>query len=394
MQAATQQIANDTIAQCKALEIDRSLCPINMEDLRRGFGHEDNVVDPLMEQMRSVLRLGPRASDASQHRARRFSDADRPEDGASASLRTTMVRSRDGTRWLPAPDEQSLRYGQRKTESAIEDHESIAKSGLIHHECASAVCAVARVFETTELLELIISFLETKDIIPLRLTSKQWNSTICESPQLRLHFFTYGQWARPGSQFQLLPLSVPGLAIELGHELHLGRWIKITFTPECARRISQNSNPTRRVRARSIFEGLRGGLGSRRRGSNDTWPATQSSPTINSTLQYEDLFVTQPPLLGMQAFIVFTDDEQEKENSFDPDSESPPAELLPCAKLSCDAGITLGFLAETAQSLLNSQPAGPSTAKDVRVVFKGIMSFCAAETAPKKRTRTRIVTPI
>ena len=365
-----------------------------MEDLRREFDHEENVVDPLMEQMRSILRLGPRASDASQHRARRFSDADRPENGIFPRTRTSMVRSRDGTRWLPAPDEQSLRYGQSRTDSATDDQESIATSDLQDHTCESAVCAVARVFETTELLELILSFLETKDVISLRRTSKQWNSTVCESPQLRLHFFTYGQWARPGSQFQLLPLSVPGLSIGLGDELHLGRWIKITFTPECAKRISRNADPTRRVRARSIFEGLRGGLGSRRRGSNDTWPATKPTPNTNSTLQYEDLLVTQPPLLGMQAFIVFTDDEQEKENFCDPDDESPPSELLPCAKLSCDAGITLGFLAETAQSLLNSQPAGPSTATDARVAFKGIMSFCPAETTPKRRTRTRIVTPI
>jgi hypothetical protein len=347
-----------------------------------------------MEQMRSILRLGPRASDASQHRARRFSDADRPEHGSSATVRTSMVPSRDGTRWLPAPDEQSLRYGQRMTDSRAEDEESTATSDLKDHNCTSAVCAVARVFETTELLELILSFLETKDIITLRRTSKQWSSTVCESPQLRLHFFTYGQWGRPGSQFQLLPLSIPGLAIELGDELHLGRWIKITFTPECAKRISRNADPTRRVRARSIFEGLRGGLGSRRRASNDMWPARKTTSTINSTLQYEDLLVTQPPLLGMQAFIVFTDEEQEKENSCDPDDESSPSELLPCAKLSCDAGITLGFLAETAQSLLNSQPAGSSTATDARVAFKGIMSFCAAGTTPKRRTRTRIVTPI
>lgn len=366
-----------------------------MDDLRRAFNiRNENAIDPLMEQMRSTLQLGPRASDPSQNRARRFSDADRPETESSSTLHPSAIRSMDGSRWLPAPDEQSLRYGQRRQDSTAQDETPIATSNLEAHICDSTDCAAIRVFELPELLELVLSFLETKDILELRRTNRHWDATIHKSPQLRLHFFTYGQWARPGSQFQLVPLNIPGLSIELGDELHLGRWIVVTFTPECARRISANPNPTRRVRARSIFEGLRGGLGTRRRGSDDAWPATKSTPTVNSTLQYEDLFVTQPPVLGMQAFIVYTDSDTNNQNAFESDDDSQPNGPPACAKLSCDAGITLGFLAETAQSLINSQPAGPSNAGDVRVVFKTIMSFCAAETVPKKRTRTRMVTPI
>lgn len=352
----------------------------------------NHVIDPLMEQMRSILRLGPRASDPSQRRLRRFSDADRPLGDQPLRAEPLAIRSRDGTRWLPAPDEQSHRIGQKRTNSTLDDPEPSPLPTLDEHHCKSAICAVTRVFETTELLELIISFLETRDVIGLRRTSRQWDYTIRQSPQLRLHFFTYGQWARPGSQFQLLPLNLPGLSFELGKELHLGRWIIITFTPEAARRISPNPQPTRRVRSRSIFEGLRGGLGSKSYGSNDTWPV--SAPTVNTTVQYEELFVTQPPVLGVQAFIVYFDKDTDEQNVTEVSDESPNDGLRACAKLSCDAGITLGFLAETAQSLLNAQKAGPSNAKDARVVFKTIMSFCDPEQAPKKRTRTRTVTPL
>ena len=353
----------------------------------------NNVVDPLMEQMRSILRLGPRASDPSQHRLRRFSDADRPSGHQPMRTEPMAIRSRDGTRWLPAPDEQSHRIGQRR-DSTVDDHdyESSQLPVLEDHHCNSAICAVTRVFETTELLELVLSFLETKDVICLRRTSRQWDYTIRQSPQLRLHFFTFGQWARPGSQFQLLPLNLPGLSIELGDELHLGRWIIITLTPEAARCISPDPKPNRRVRSRSIFEGLRGGLGPRRQSFNDTWP--RSAPTVNSTIQYEELFVSQPPVLGMQAFIIYFDKGENEPRAKEDIDESPDDELRACAKISCDAGITLGFLAETVQSLLNSQKAGPSNAKDVLVVFKTIMSFCDPEQAPKKRTRTRTVTPL
>jgi hypothetical protein len=96
----------------------------------------------------------------------------------------------------------------------------------------------------------------------------------------------------------------------------------------------------------------------------------------------------------MQAFIVYFDKGEIEGNADEDSGGSSDDELRACAKLSCDAGITLGFLAETAQSLLNSQKAGPSNAKDVRVVFKTIMSFCGPEQATKKRTRTRTVTPL
>ena len=377
-----------------------------MERLNDGSGSQpgsqenDTVtVDPLMEQMRSTLRLGSPASSF-RRRERRFSDADvRPADGTPAIQQSIAIRSRDGSRWLPVPDEMSQRV--RHTSSDCNKQDSFGSFPIQPgeaHTCSSAVCAISKVFETTELLELILSSLDTKDIISLRRTNHHWHSTVEHSPQLRLHFFTYGQWSRPGASFQLLPLNLPGLTIEQGDELHLGQWINISFTPEAARKICPEAKPSRRVRSRSIFEGLRGGLGSRTQGASDGWPRSNATPTVSSTLQYEDLFVTQPPIVGMQAFIVypkrFASDDGRCEGDEAEERDLPAA----CAKLNSDAGITLGFLAETAHELLAShrKESGPSNLDpaDVRVVYKGIMSFCAPEEAPRKRNHSRLVTRI
>ncbi|KAI6909865.1 hypothetical protein KC355_g18442, partial [Hortaea werneckii] len=145
-----------------------------------------------------------------------------------------------------------------------------------------------------------------------------------------------------------------------------------------------DSTPKKRLRSRSFFEGLRGGLGARAGSSSDQWPKADEH-TVNSNTgtegvnapQYKDLFVAQPPVVGMQAFIYTNSDSSSKDDA-DDSTKQPCA----CAKLSCDAGITLGFLAETAQSLLRSrqaEPASSAAAKDVRVVFKAIVSFTKGE---------------
>src|ERR1700761_6612116 len=173
--------------------------------------------DPLMEQMRSILQLGPRASDPSQSRGRRFSDADRPNPQLSLSRpEPVAVWSRDGTRLLPAPDEQSHSSNTGFASFSTLAQRPEAFGSVEQHTCAATPCAVKTVFETTELLELVLSFLETKDILSSRLTGRKWAVIIHESPLLRLHFFTFGQWSRPGAQFQLLPLRLPGLRFELG----------------------------------------------------------------------------------------------------------------------------------------------------------------------------------
>ncbi|RMY80319.1 hypothetical protein D0862_12789 [Hortaea werneckii] len=276
------------------------------------------------------------------------------------------------------------------------------------HYCLSATCSLREVFQTTELLELILSFIETKDILAQRLTSKQWASTIIASPQLRLHFFYYPQFTRPADEFILLPLSLPGLLIQQGEPLHLGRWIHISMTEAAAKDIHPfDSTPKKRLRSRSFFEGLRGGLGAKPGSSSDQWPKADEravNPTAGNSgivaLQYKDLFVAQPPVVGMQAFI-YTDSTSPSASSSSFSSEeaddSPTKPPCACAKLSCDAGITLGFLAETAQSLLRSRQAEPGSsaaAEDVRVVYKAIVSFTKGESAPRKRGASRRISRI
>ncbi|KAI7303280.1 hypothetical protein KC315_g15759, partial [Hortaea werneckii] len=356
--------------------------------------NHDTSVDPLLEQMSGLLRLTHRPSTSSKvrQRPRRFSDADQLPSNLEPE--TLAVRSRDGSRWLPKPAEQTEIHGSRNragssllasgTKQDVDFNNSSDPNETPNpHNCLSATCSLREVFRTTELLELILSFIETKDILAQRLTSKQWASTIIASPQLKLHFFYYPQFTRPADEFILLPLSLPGLLIQQGEPLHLGRWIHISMTEAAAKAICPfDSTPKKRLRSRSFFEGLRGGLGARAGSSNDQWPKTDEHAVDSSTgtegvsaLQYKDLFVAQPPVVGMQAFI-YTNFTSATEN--DSDTDDSTKHPCACAKLSCDAGITLGFLAETAQSLLRSrqaEPASSAAAKDVRVVFKAIVSF-------------------
>ena len=311
------------------------------------------------------------------------------------SLRPLPVRSMDGSRWLPTPDEQSRRVAT--ADPAQSTPESQEESALTQHACSAAVCAVLKVFETTELLESILCFLDTKDVLSLRRTNRRWNSIVHTSPYLRLHFFTYTQWERPPSRYQLLPVNLSGITIQEEVPIELGQWVKVTMTPEAAKSICPE--PKQRVRSRSIFEGMRGGLGSLNRSSNDAWPAsTAPPPTSTGSLQYENLQISQPPILGMQAYVVHPnvlDDRFEARavNSLlSGPLYAPSRDPPPIAKLSCDAGITLGFLAQTAQELLGSQVAGPSSHGEVFVVFKAIISFCDADSSPKKSTRRNLRT--
>lgn len=354
-------------------------------------GGERNTAKPVNnESIRTQQRRLADAPPPSQRR--RLSDSSANPD-ATLFSRPLAVRSRDGARWLPTPDEQIQHAGRGEwTEVSSEPDEA----PLLHqHECSAAVCAVAKAFETTELLESILCFLETKDVLSLRRTNKHWNSTVHSSPYLRLHFFTYPQWERPSSQYKLLPINLPGVAIEEDEPIHLGQWIKVTITPEAAKRICPE--PKQRVRSRSIFEGLRGGLG---RSSNDAWPASTATPATNGSLKYETLHIAQPPLLGMQAFLVH--ESSTSESLPTPTTSFAAMSLLggvprrhgptAVAKLSCDSGITLGFLAETAQELLGSQRSGPSSATDVKVVFKAIISFGPADTSPRRSSRRNLRT--
>jgi hypothetical protein len=347
-------------------------------------------IDPLMAQMRSILNLGPRASDPSQRLGRRYSDTDRPSvDAAPIGTQSTSILSADGSRRLPAPDEQSERYNLHSTESQVE---AAATEPVAPHICTASACALEKVLETPELLEITLTYLDTADVLNVQRTSKLWHATIHQSPQLRLRFFTYGQYERHGQDHEFLQLKLPGLSILPGEFIHLGRWVTISMTSEAASSIIRNPRP--RVRSRSIFEGLRGGLGLQAQRGGGTWPADNETVlTASKSLEYEDLFVSQPPLFGMQAYLISNKAQQPNENKEhkgekNEESQSEPAA---CAKIWCEAGITLGFLAETAQSILASNDPQPSDMADAKVEFKAIMSFTKAKVATKKRSTTRSV---
>ncbi|KAK5724386.1 hypothetical protein LTR15_004431 [Elasticomyces elasticus] len=337
----------------------------------------DSDIEPLESQFRSLL-----PTDGQQDNHSPYNTA-----SATQASRAIAVRSSDGSRWLPIPDEQSHRYG-----SPPRGNDTVAVSEpalpLKPHTCNAAVCAVTKVFETTELLEVILAFLESKDVCSLRRTSPVWNATINTSPELRLHQFYYPQFTRPASDFQLLPLSLPGLTIELGEPIHLGQWISVSLTLDAANTIVPNASG-RTLRSSSIFGGLGGGQASRQGGSRGIWIAPSRSPpkpaTAGSRLRYSDLHITQPPILGIQAFIVAPSDATNGERG-----EDGTPELAACAKLSCDAGITLGFLAETVEALL----ASSKHEAGVKVLFKAIVSFPQSEIAPRKRGVARSVTRI
>ncbi|KAK3069040.1 hypothetical protein LTR53_012935 [Teratosphaeriaceae sp. CCFEE 6253] len=351
----------------------------------------DTAADPLLQQMSNVMRVtGASTAQHRAHTARRFSDS-------TSALGPAGVRGNDKSRLLPTPNEPAHRYESLVSATADSEptpgSDTLPTATILPHSCVAAMCAVARVFETTELLELVLAQLETNDIRKLRRTSARWNAAIHASPGLRLHFFYHPEFGRPAEDFQLLPLSIPGLSIELGEPIYLGRWISVSLDLEAARQISPRTTPSRRVRSRSIHEGLRGGLGNRPGASSDNWPkpAAENSDSIRreSERKYKNLFITQPPILGMQGSITGPTGTPVSETL---DDVSADDEAAGCAKVSCDAGVTLGFLAETAETLLvESRMQGISALK---VVFKAIVSFTRAEPAPMKRGTARTVTKI
>lgn len=362
-------------------------------------------LDPLIEQMNSVLQLTPRMPAGTQPcRQRRFSDAEIPfavpnmTQKGTVSTQNIDCRGADEDRWPPLPDRQSQVVRERPSIAKATNAETLSVNEIRPHLCIGIECAVIKVFETTELLELILTHLETDDVLSVRSTSRRWNLVSKESPRLRLHYFSKPQYARPAAQYDLLSLNLPGLMIENGKPLHLGRWIHVSLTREAARSLAPETQVRHRVRSRSIFEGLRGGLGSKKSSQNLLWPNPAPEFGSSPTLEYSKLLVTQPPLLGMQAFIIsprtqnpshLTDDDTGSE-------DSPDIEPIACAKLSCDAGITMGFLAETAQSLLSSAQNihGSGEEDDRFVLFKAIMSFSEVSTRERKIRTAKNVTRI
>jgi hypothetical protein len=110
----------------------------------------------------------------------------------------------------------------------------------------------------------------------------------------------------------------------------------------------------------------------------------------------------------VQASVVTVGGEEDS-MSRDREASDPngPKELAR-SKLACDAGITLGFMAEAANFLLRDlellasggqgsedQNGKQQREKDVVVVFRAIVSFCAqTDGAPRMRSGTRFVTKV
>lgn len=175
------------------------------------------------------------------------------------------------------------------------------------------------------------------------------------------------------------------------------------MTPAAARSISRKiyRRPLRSCKAKKIHlpdEFVDGG---------DEDDGCASSDSHLSPQQIADLLLTQPPLVGVQAS-VFAVGGEEDSISRDREASDPnePKELAR-SKLACDAGITLGFMAEAANFLLrdlellasggqgSEDKNGKQREKDVVVVFRAIVSFCAqTDGAPRMRSGTRFVTKV
>lgn len=263
------------------------------------------------------------------------------------------------------------------------------------HVCERPTCSVNKVFETTELLEHILTFIPTRQILLLQRTCSKWNTLIRESPTLRLHRFVEPQWQLPGSQFELLPLALPGLTIRRGPPVHLGQWIEICIKPDAVATILKQRKQSRQTaRSPAFFYDF-----------DDLNVAPIRQP---ASLQPNpnDLMVSQPPLTNMQAFLVPSEEppatttggsseaaatshgEGEGERSSNAQSSSPNEVPSAHSKIACDAGVTIGFMADVAESLLEKTT-------DKHVVFKAIISFCSpSDAAPRKRSSNRWVTKI
>jgi hypothetical protein len=294
---------------------------------------------------------------------------------------------------LPMPIETShIVSGKTSLPSAGEHTES--HSLVRPHSCEHPECAVAKVFETLELLEHVLTFLPTSQILSLQQLNKRWNSLITSSPRLRLHHFVKPQWRRPVSDFQLLPLALPGLEIKRGSAVHMGHWLEVHLDLAATQQIldTRSGSPAKSSLSRSpsyAYDFV------------CTRPESLRESSISSSLPaYADLLITQPPLKGMVAYLGDSDDDALNRASSATGSSEQLSSAFPAAhsKISCDAGISLGFVAEVAETLLKPRKTGGKVKHREdrrRVVFKAIVSYgVQSDAAPRIRSTTRTVTSI
>lgn len=241
---------------------------------------------------------------------------------------------------------------------------------------------------TVEILEHICASLPTRKVLSLQLVSRKWRSLIHDSPQLSLHFFVEPRWTFPSTKFQLLTLAIPGLEIKRGEPVHLGQWVEVRMTPEAAKTIMTTVEKIHNAGNATIPLHSQNSLIIRRSAVPIVPPKSSTRPN------HANLFITQPPLKGMHAFFVDAHDATlETEASKDRYITVP----RPHAKMSCDAGITLGFLAEVAEWMFEEREKLRQREDDGSkvAVFKAIVSHCVqSDAAPRMRSATRTVTEI
>nr|POF14900.1 dehydrogenase pate [Quercus suber] len=317
-------------------------------------------------------------------RERRRSAADAPTTIESSSrLTLPSCRSRDGMRWLPTPEERvhSVTFAARISNEALPSSSSEPQAALEPHECCHNVdnCAMVRVLGVPELFRCILGFLDTCSILTMCRVSPEWQATVHASSFLRLHLFVFPQWCKPAFEFEIPPLSMIGMNIERKEANHSGQWIKITLAKEVAQRFAQGSVSRQQFRrSRSIFENVSGRLGPPATASNSSWQAIPHvDPVLSPLIRYEDLYITQPPTTTMQTF-------SDKDSRTDLMTMSDHGIALErIAKLSCDAGITIGFVAEAALCLVDTRQSGQN------IVLHAILSFSGPNQAPRRRLGSR-----
>lgn len=315
--------------------------------------------------MDALIHTGPREITTRHHQRRRSDD----------DPRTPLLLRR----WHPNPTEQALRIGPGV--SRVEPLSTAAAASSISlrvHQCDRVECAAQRVLATTELLEQILSYQTTHDVLELRRVARMWQQTVDESPYLRRHRFIRAQWRRHPSTFILLAMSAPGISIGLSGTSEAEQRVVVILTPETAAKIAPGYKTSRRRRSLSMFSAMRE-LRQRESdmGSQDGPRQPMSSSTTFITecdgLGPGTLFITQPPLTVMQAFVV-------------PLNENIDEEIWsrPLARLSCDVGMRLWSLAETAQMLFEQHRTEPSSPQ--RVVFRGALPGREPDLTPRKRS--------
>jgi len=240
---------------------------------------------------------------------------------------------------LPTPFEVSRMVGGVPSRPDCNEHAYHNPEAVDVHTCSTSPCAVVKAMHTVELLEHMLSFLPTRQIVVLQTVNKRWCSLIQSSPQLLPHLFIEPRWRHPSKDFQLLRLTtIPGLEIKRGDAVHLGQWVEVRISLGAAQTIAALKD-------------------------NDAIPSHTADPLI-----------TQPPLRAMSGF----------RHGSNRTSKTH-------WKISCDAGITLGFMADVAQDILRKNKHGDS----YKSVFKAIVSFgVQSDAAPRMRSTTRTVTKV